>query len=959
MPAMLRLLALCVAVLLQLHAGVEAAHSDPRKAGQSASVPLAASSMAPSPVPTPSVVNAQQTTVLPPSAALPLGPPTCLPVPAAPGFSASPPWFLADQPDTGKKCWDNVLGGNVDFVSLMQMDTASAAVADTATAAPTAEVDGTLVSSVRAGDSCAVEVDFSSLADFCCATPSPAPSKPGWWQHVQAAHPASGSGTCSCESKAKCRCNSNNPEKKAIAQIGQVMNNGCDQYWYNPARKDPCPNNGMCFPGVVVPALTRHGFRVVTVPMQNAIRETHSRRRDHRGQAVLDELNSWKVAPTPAVGQHRRATVSHRRRPTIHHRIPDAGNCKVCRYAYAKWNGITKSMLQGAELRARRGDSVYNPSSVLGRQGRETKPQTHTADAWIRLHLKDRMRGWNPKDSDAFVDRVVLKDLWADVYCKQYGADSAPYSTFVSHFTKIRKEYKIKWRTQKDHLLCDYCGHRKRIINEPLLTGTALQNKAVCEYNAHWELVWDEQGLYYDQVSRSRRPNSNVLSINTDKAASENTAHPNLARNQRCKSNSGSAGKFEFALQGVLQHGHSVDMYGIYPWISCTTNYWWTSVIAALQCHTSFGFEEVHLQVDGGTENWSRWSFLLGPVLLAAYPTLRLVRFSRMRVGHTKSDLDQKFSIPYEYFHGRVRAGCHGRTALGHTEWVDKLKAAFEHAAEGRAEKAAKGTKRRRSSKRKGKTVEQLEAEREVYTKMQEPMNYAPQHVNFDMKGILDPLLNKKVGGYGPIRDPVLKAAGLGGTHVMEFYRSGSAVHWHHKEYMSTPTFVECGDIYDTLLTECHSSGPLEGKSAKFVIEGLASAEVVPKVEAPKPGWFVSECTCGLNGGPCTDPKCCKCECGYSKFKAGLHKKLDACAATTQKADYVERARSDWEAHFAEWDDHEAFLHNKAPTWRLPPAPDAVAAARDKARQAADKAENMAVLAEARKACMQHECECV
>ena len=142
-------------------------------------------------------------------------------------------------------------------------------------------------------------------------------------------------------------------------------------------------------------------------------------------------------------------------------------------------------MLQGAELRARRGDSVYNPSSVLGRQGRETKPQTHTADAWIRLHLKDRMRGWNPKDSDAFVDRIVLKDLWAEVYCKQYGADSAPHSTFVSHFTKIWKEYKIKWRTQKDHLLCDYCGHRKRIINDPLLTGTGLMNKAVCEYNAH------------------------------------------------------------------------------------------------------------------------------------------------------------------------------------------------------------------------------------------------------------------------------------------------------------------------------------------------------------------------------------------------------------------------------------------------------------------------------------------
>ena len=375
-------------------------------------------------------------------------------------------------------------------------------------------------------------------------------------------------------------------------------------------------------------------------------------------------------------------------------------------------------------------------------------------------------------------------------------------------------------------------------------------------------------------------------------------------------------------------------------------------MIAGLQRHATFNFEEVHLQVDGGTENWSRWSFLLGPVLLAAYPSLRLVRFSRMRVGHTKNDLDQKFSIPYEEYHGRVRAGSNGRTVLGHTEWVDRLAEAFERAAEGRAVKAAKRQKRRRSSRRMGKTAAQLEAERDVYQKMQEPMRYAPQYINFDVQSLLDPLIDKAVGGYGPIRDKVLKDAGLGGTHVMEFYRKGTDVHWHHKEFMNTKEFVECGDVYKTMLTGKHDEGTLQGKTAREVIEGLASGTVVPELAPLKPGWFVANCTCGPNGQAAEDPKCCKCECGYTTFKTNLHKKLDACANTTQKPEYVAEARRDWEAHFAVWDDHKNFLRDKAPTWALPPAADATAELKEQARQEADEAENMAALAKARKACV-------
>ena len=154
------------------------------------------------------------------------------------------------------------------------------------------------------------------------------------------------------------------------------------------------------------------------------------------------------------------------------------------------------------------------------------------------------------------------------------GASAAPLGTFVEKFTKARHKLKIKWRTQKDHLQCDTCARLTAVVKDRALTGSRLQLKALKEYNAHWAKVSREQCMYYDQAARSRRPGSRVLSFCTDKAASQNTAHPHIARNKRTKSNGKKAGKFGFSLQGCLQHGHALQMYGLYPWISTNVNYW-------------------------------------------------------------------------------------------------------------------------------------------------------------------------------------------------------------------------------------------------------------------------------------------------------------------------------------------------------------------------------------------------
>ena len=399
-----------------------------------------------------------------------------------------------------------------------------------------------------------------------------------------------------------------------------------------------------------------------------------------------------------------------------------------------------------------------------------------------------------------------------------------------------------------------------------------------------------------------------MLSLCTDKATSRNTAHPNIARNQQTKENGGKDGKLDFSLQGVLQHGHALHLFGLYPWITKDANYWWTSVVRALQVHEgSFAFKHVRIQVDGGSENWNKRSFMLGPVLLERYPDLRSVRFSRMVVGHTHNDLDQKFSLPYEVTQGRKSIGGFGRTILGHTEWLKMLVGVFAAAAATRQEKVKKTTKKR---KRRALSVGASATDRQAYTKDKEPMQYHAQRHNFDVIGIIDPLLSKYFGGYGPIRNKELKAAGHKSIHVMEFYKEAASIKWQYKMHMHDQEWVPGGGVYDTVLVGKHKDGDLSGKSARDVIKGLGSGAIVPPL-VEQNGWFVTDCCCG-----CSDPKCCTCECGYVQFKREVVDKIDACVHLSSAE--LQTAKDDWQAHFNEWDNHEDFLERDLPRWQFP-----------------------------------------
>ena len=306
---------------------------------------------------------------------------------------------------------------------------------------------------------CPQTLDFSGTM---ASSPSPEKKRPpkgcGWWAHQGASHPASGSG-------------GTKPRDNALADVGRMLMENCNRGWFDSRRIHRCPNNGRCFNGVVVPRLLRAGYRVVTAPVENAIKAFHAIQRDLRGQWVLDQLNAWKDETADG-------------KVTLRFKIAAAGNVEVCKYCFAHFHGISKSMIKGAEKRARKGQQVYNPDAcIFGRVGRPKKPSTLHAMAWARGYLK--WRGYNPHDGDKFLEKLCLKVLHRYDYTREAGGDAVSYPTFVKAFTTTRKAYKIKWKTDKDHLSCTYCKSRKQIVRDRAMIGTETQKTAVLELSNH------------------------------------------------------------------------------------------------------------------------------------------------------------------------------------------------------------------------------------------------------------------------------------------------------------------------------------------------------------------------------------------------------------------------------------------------------------------------------------------
>ena len=271
-----------------------------------------------------------------------------------------------------------------------------------------------------------------------------------------------------------------------------------------------------------------------------------------RAEWLLGKLNGYKEVCTsrlcftcvcacpffhthPPFSPHMRLQVDSSK-VRVKYKIEDACGVEVCAYAFAQWHGVTKSALKKAGACARKGQAVSNGSTLLGWEARGATDKGRRAESWIRRYLVSRAPEHNPVDGVAFIDQLVRQDLYNDVYLAEEQAAAVGISTFNKIFMRIFKERNMRWRTANDHANCDLCGKLKKIIENPKLRFSEEQKKARAAKAEHRRNVDEDRAIYDEDCEKSRRPGSKTLSLVTDKAASKNTKHPNIARNEQTKS---------------------------------------------------------------------------------------------------------------------------------------------------------------------------------------------------------------------------------------------------------------------------------------------------------------------------------------------------------------------------------------------------------------------------------------
>ena len=637
--------------------------------------------------------------------------------------------------------------------------------------------------------------------------------------------------------------------KTAVKRLNQKFFEPCDLGWYRHGRQEKCPNGGACL-DLIREKLHLAGITNKIKGARSCIEEFHQIPPNKRSQHLLDKAVCFKCEDG------------------VHWRITEAGGVHVCRYAYGLWNGATAASLKAAETKARRGQVAANLQAVSTcvKTVRKKSEGRVAAEAWIREYLSTYYGEDHPKEYVKWVERFCIDMFYDEVYLKHFGVNSVPSTTFKRAFRFVFEDMNIRWRTGKDHATCDACGKWREVLRDPHMRFGDTRREKEAVWQEHMDNKTADTEVYERAKAKARRPGSRTCSIVADKAASENTEHPHLKPRTETKASRVTGGKMKFALQGVYQHGHHLSLFGLYPWVNTTSNYWWTSMVRSLQENDSFDFDELLFQGDGGPENWNKISFAFAVFLLEKYPELNRVRFSRLMVGHTHNDLDQKFSIPYNVLHGK-NGKMGGRHVLGHSEWIKMLIDCFAAAAAVREEKVKQHVKKRRRTKQS-----QVGKKQEVWKEKHERMVYKPQLANWDVEGIIAPLVSKHFGGAGPIRDEVLKEMGHASIHVIEFYRDGDKLRWHYKTHMRDRDWIKPAggdDVYETILTGEHAAGDLRGKSAKEVMQGLGDGSITPGLEAFNEGWWVEDCTCG-----CEEAKTCTCACKFSAMRDLIQKKI-------------------------------------------------------------------------------------
>lgn len=206
------------------------------------------------------------------------------------------------------------------------------------------------------------------------------------------------------------------------------------------------------------------------------------------------------------------------------------GLAPVCRYAFAKWHGVSRSAMKGLSRDLGRSAPFASPASAGMRRKPRCSSATETTRAWMAKFFDWRVGEHDPADGARTLARFVVKDVYLTTYCREHGSDAVSESQFHTLFREEFKRRGLRWKTDNSHGKCVECTRLRGMTKNPRLRFDKKAREARAEWEEHFQEYTADSRLYYSSADASRQAGCTLLSLCTDKATSRNTAHPNIAR---------------------------------------------------------------------------------------------------------------------------------------------------------------------------------------------------------------------------------------------------------------------------------------------------------------------------------------------------------------------------------------------------------------------------------------------
>ena len=341
------------------------------------------------------------------------------------------------------------------------------------------------------------------------------------------------------------------------------------------------------------------------------------------------------------------------------------GDKKVCAVTFRNLWGLPRASFFRYQKAALAMDGMIPKTSIFEEKRTPKKPFGPCYEAfkdWAMVYMLKGLPQDMPTDGS-----LQIKRLDYDIEYANYRRQVAePVHVVNKTFRKycrylVKKELNIRIRKKVEVSgMCSICDNldarwAKLQASDP---DPDAWKELTHLKESHSETHKYQRNCYDERRREGADPLGEIDSIALDGAANKNTVVPH-APHQVKHINEKKQNFFNLHLQLTILHGCILLFNLSFPWsqpkganmmLTSFTNL--LTLVAIGHCGKRYFRKTLHLQVDGGSENWNRYTFGFC-ALLVHYGIYQTVVLHRLMVGHTHNDVDGWFGLMKMYIFGK------------------------------------------------------------------------------------------------------------------------------------------------------------------------------------------------------------------------------------------------------------------------------------------------------------------